>query len=66
MPHHIDIPLEKLLLYEDGDLIFDGSDPATYTVLEPDTDTPAAHGWDRELGGAADGHTVTSDADPGL
>jgi hypothetical protein len=38
MPDHInDIPLEQLLIYEDGELIFDGSDPDTFVVLEPGT-----------------------------
>jgi hypothetical protein len=36
MADHInDIPLAQLLLYEDGELIFDGSDPDTYVLLEP-------------------------------
>lgn len=38
MPDHInDIPLEQLLIYEDGKLIFDGSDPDTFVALEPGT-----------------------------
>jgi hypothetical protein len=37
MPDHIndEIPLEQLLIFEDGELVFDGSDPDTYVVLEP-------------------------------
>ena len=37
MPDHInDIPLEQLRIYEDGKLVFDGSDPDTFAVvLEP-------------------------------
>jgi hypothetical protein len=52
------IPLEELVIYEGDELIFDGSDPDRYTISLED--------WTRELGGATDGHTVSSDADPGL
>jgi hypothetical protein len=38
MPDHIDIRLEELLLHEGNELSFDGSDLATCTALEPDTD----------------------------
>jgi hypothetical protein len=31
-PDHI--PLEQLLIYEDDELLFDASDPSTYTVIE--------------------------------
>jgi hypothetical protein len=38
VPDHInDIPLEQLLIYDDGELIFDGADPDTFVVLEPGT-----------------------------
>jgi len=67
MPDHTDIPLEQLLIYDGDELIFDGSDPSTYIVLDPGAPvTDELLGWDRELGGATDGHTVTSDADAGL
>jgi hypothetical protein len=39
-------------------LNFDGSDPDRCTMSLED--------WARELGGATDGHTLSSDADPGL
>jgi hypothetical protein len=43
----------------------DPAEEVEVTIIEddePHQDT----GWDRELGGATDGHTVHSDADPGL
>lgn len=52
------IPLEDLVIYEGDELSFDGADPDRYTISLED--------WARELGGATDGHTVSSDADPGL
>jgi hypothetical protein len=52
------IPLEELVIYEDDELIFDGSDPDRYTISLEDRA--------RELGSATDGHTVISDGDPGL
>jgi hypothetical protein len=58
MPDHTDIPLEQLLIYDGDELLFDGSDPSTYIVLDPDapiTDWVAALGWDREPGSATDG-----------
>jgi hypothetical protein len=32
MPDHLDIPLEQLLIYEDDELVFDGSDPSSYVA----------------------------------
>jgi hypothetical protein len=29
---HLDIPFEQLLIYEDDQLVFDGSDPSSYVV----------------------------------
>jgi hypothetical protein len=52
------IPLEEMVIYEDDELIFDGSEPDHYTVSLDD--------WARELGGATDGHTVISDSDSSL
>jgi hypothetical protein len=51
MPDHIaDIPIEELQILEGDELIFDGSDPSTYIVIEPGTsiaDIIAALDWDR-------------------
>jgi hypothetical protein len=36
MPDHIDdIPIEELQIFDGDELIFDGSDPNSYIVLEP-------------------------------
>jgi hypothetical protein len=50
MPDHRndEIPLSELLIFEDGELIFDGSDPDTFVVLEPGMDlTDLLAGRDR-------------------
>jgi len=46
----ISISLEGLRIYEDDELVFDGSDPSTYTVCEIATDiaTALAAGADME------------------
>lgn len=56
MPDHIEIPLQKLLVFEGDDLIFDGSDCSTCTVLGPDDITEAC-GRDREVREATDART---------
>jgi hypothetical protein len=40
MPDHRndEIPLSELLIFDDGERIFDGSDPDTFVVLEPGMD----------------------------
>jgi hypothetical protein len=49
MPESFDeIPIDELLIYDGDELIFDGSDPSTYVVIEPGTSTEdmfAALGW---------------------
>lgn len=53
-----------------AEVIVTDVDPAELAGIEIDEDDgeePCNHsGWDRELGGASDGSTVYSDADPGL
>jgi len=39
---------------------------AQSVTITEDDDAGDKTGWDRELGGATDGHTVYSDADPSL
>jgi hypothetical protein len=52
MPDHIcPIPFAELQIFEDDELIFDGSDPSTYIVLEPgmtSADIAAALGRERD------------------
>jgi hypothetical protein len=57
MPDHLDIPLDRLLIYDGDELIFDGSDPATYVLchtaedirraLEPADQDHGEHARDR-------------------
>ena len=44
---------------------WDPADEVEVTILE-DRDQNHDAAWDRELGGATDGHTAYSDVDPGL
>jgi len=39
---HTTTSLDEILIYEDGELVFDGSDPSTYTVYETAADLAAA------------------------
>jgi hypothetical protein len=68
MPDHIDdIPIDELQIFDGDELIFDGSDPSTYIVLEPGTGVAeliAALGWDRAPEGADDATKTGSDIDP--
>src|SRR3954465_12428855 len=50
MPESFDqIPIHELLIFDGDELIFDGSDPSTYIVLEPGASlvTLEALGWTR-------------------
>ncbi len=54
-----------------ADVLVVDVDPAelagvTITDVDDDQDPHQDHEWDRELGGASDGHTVYSDAETGL
>jgi hypothetical protein len=51
-------PFEELLIYEDGELVFDGSDPATYVTRDDD-----AAQWGYDLDAATAGRAVATDAD---
>src|SRR4051794_2920472 len=50
MPESFDeIPINELLIFDGDELIFDGSDPSTYIVIEPGMSAEemfAALGWD--------------------
>jgi hypothetical protein len=52
------VPSDELLIYEDDELVFDGSDPATYVTLDD-----AAAQWGYDLDGATDGRALATDAD---
>jgi len=52
------VSCDELLIYEDDELVFDGSDPATYVTLDD-----ALAQWGCDLDGATDGPAVASDAD---
>jgi hypothetical protein len=69
MPDHIDdIPLEELQIFDGDELIFDGSDPNTYILIEPGTsvaDVIAALGWDRAPETAHDDATTEGRAELG-
>lgn len=46
-----DIPINELLIYDGDELLFDGSDPSTYIVMEPGMSTDelfAALDWDQQ------------------
>jgi hypothetical protein len=58
------VPRPRLLVFEGDELIFEGSDRSTHTVLGPDMDIAEACGRNRELGGTSDGRTETTDLDP--
>jgi hypothetical protein len=49
VPDHIETPRQELLHYEGVELILDGSDPATYTMLEPSMDVAEACGRERDI-----------------
>jgi hypothetical protein len=69
MPNHIDIPLDRLLLYEGDKLVYDGSDPSTYIVVEPGmtiADIAAALDQLPEPGTAAANRAASGDTDPNL
>ena len=52
------VSCDELLIYEDDELVFDGSDPATYVTLDD-----AAAQWGYDLDAATAGCSVASDAD---
>ena len=52
------VPSDELLIYDDDELVFDGSDPATYVTLDD-----AAAQWGYDLDAATDGRTPATDAD---
>jgi len=53
------VPSDELLIYEDDELVLDGSDPATYVTLDD-----AAAQWGHDLARATDGRALATDADP--
>jgi hypothetical protein len=54
-------PFEELLIYEDGELVFDGSDPATYVTLGD-----AVAQWGYHLAGSTGGSALAGEADLAL
>lgn len=67
MPDHIDdIPIEELQIFDGDELIFDGSDPSTYILIEPGAsaaDIIAALACDDPLDGASGDTTTARDPD---
>jgi hypothetical protein len=51
------VPSGGLLIYEDDELVFDGSDPATYVTLDD-----AAAQWGYDLDAVTDGRALATDA----
>ena len=52
------VPFDELLIYEADELVFDGSDPATYVTL-----ADAAAQWGYDLDAATAGRAIATDAD---